>query len=332
MALVVKCNNGIVTDAYLELIGSALCACGHTVAYTNDFSDALELDKSEIVVVARTVEAFRLIVKGYKKVIMWFQGIDPEESYMKHKSKLRYAVLSFIEKTILKKSWFNLFVSSEMLRHYQRKYKLQILDDSYYVMPCQNTQLHPEAFDPEDKYKKNIFVYTGSMAVWQKFEDTVKVYKEIENSGLKNCEFWVFTGEKEKAEDILEKYQVKEYKIDFVKNTELPKALAQAKYGFIIREDTTVNRVATPTKISTYLSCGLIPIYSKCLAGFEDVATSMKYVVVYDEHYQTKIQEFDRNEISSKEILAEYEEIFSLYYNNELHKENLKSKISEKTA
>ncbi len=332
MALVVKCNNGVVTDVYMEMIGSALRACGHTVDYSNNFRDALKLDKSEIVVVARTVEAFKLVVRGYKKVIMWFQGIEPEESYMRHECKLRYAVLSLMEKTILKKSCFNLCISNEMVRYYGRKYKLQIPDDTYYVMPCQNTQLHPEAFMPEDKYKKNIFVYTGSMAVWQKFDDTVKAYKEIEDSGIDNCEFWVFTGEKEKAKKLLEEYRVRNYRIDFVKNSELPKVLAQAKYGFIIRKDTPVNRVATPTKISTYLSCGVIPVYSKCLTGFDEVAASMKYVVAYDDQCGVKIQELERNGICNEEVLAEYKKIFSSYYNNELHTENLKKKFAEKFA
>lgn len=330
MALVVKCNNGIVTDEYLELIGSALSKCEHSVDYTNNFADALKLDKNEIVVVARTVEAFKLITKGYKKVIVWFQGIEPEESYMAHHSKLRYGVLSYMEKVILKKSLFNLFVSTEMVRHYQNKYNLLIPESSYYVMPCQNTELHPEAFESQDKYKKNIFVYTGSMAVWQKFEDTVKVYKEIENSGVKDCEFWVYTGEKNEAERLLKKYDVKKYKIDFVKNTELPRVLADAKYGFIIREDTPVNRVATPTKISTYLSCGLIPIYSACLAGFHDIASSMKFVVCYDEHYKSKVQEFACEDICNKDILAEFSNVFRLYYNNTVHEINLIKKFRNK--
>ena len=331
MALVVKCNNGIVTDEYLELIGSALQECGHAVNYTNNFRDALKLEKSEVVVVARTVEAFQLIIKGYKKVIVWFQGIEPEESYMSHHSKLRYHVLSGMERVILKKSWFKLFVSTEMVRHYQRKYKLLIPESSYYVMPCQNTELPPEAFESEDKYKKNIFVYTGSMAVWQKFEDTVKVYKEIENSGIKDCEFWVYTGEKEEARRLLEKNDIKNYKIDFVKNTELPRVLADAKYGFIIREDTPVNRVATPTKISTYLSCGLIPIYSACLAGFHDIATSMKYVICYEEGNISQIDNFCFMKINKNEVLNEYQKIFERYYDLTYHKNQLTRLINLKS-
>lgn len=324
MALVVKCNNGIVTDEYLELIGSALQECGYPVDYTNDFSQALKLNKGEIIVVARTVEAFKLITKGYKKVIVWFQGIEPEESYMAHHSKIRYSVLSFMEKVILKGSMFNVFVSNEMLRHYQRKYKLQMPEFSYYVMPCQNTVLHPDAFKPQDKYKKNIFVYTGSMAVWQKFEDTVKAYKEIEESGIPNCEFWVFTSEKEEAKRLLDKYDVNAYKIDFVKNTELPKVLAPAKYGFIIREDTPVNRVATPTKISTYLSCGLLPIYSECLVAFSEIASSMKYVVLHDENFVSKIEKFSKVEISNTDVFAEYQTVFKRCYDSNIHRDNLK--------
>ena len=134
MALIVKCNNGIVTDEYMKLIGSALHDAGFSTQYTSDFSDALKQPKDEIIVVARTVEAFKLVLKGYKRVIVWFQGIEPEESYMTHKSKIRYVILSSMEKYILKKGLYFIFVSKEMLRHYEEKYKISLNKDNYYIL------------------------------------------------------------------------------------------------------------------------------------------------------------------------------------------------------
>ncbi|WP_019679567.1 hypothetical protein [Ruminococcus flavefaciens] len=329
MALIVKCNNGIVTDEYLETIGHALEKAGHQVAYTNNIKDALKRSKTEIIVVARSVEAYNLILHGFREIIVWFQGIEPEESYMAHKSKIRYYVLGYMEKQILKKARFKVFVSNAMKHHYEAKYKLNFDSSSMYIMPCQNTLLHTEAFESKDKYSRNIFVYTGSMAVWQKFEDTVKAYKQIEDVGLVDCELWVFTSEKEEAERILEKYMIKKYKIDYVDNNKLPYALANAKYGFIIREDTAVNRVATPTKISTYLSCGLIPIYSKCIVDFDSVASHMKYAIRYDENFQNVIQEMALKKINNDDIYKEYKGVFDTYYNNELHTINMSKQIKD---
>lgn len=328
MALVVKCNNGIVTDEYMNLIGRALEGVGIKVDYTENFSQALKADKNEIIVVARTVESYKLISNGYKKVITWFQGIEPEESYMAHHSKPRYWVLSHMEKVILKKGLFHIFVSDEMVRHYEKKYGLSIDKSKSYIMPCQNTDFHEEAFKPLDKYKRNIFAYTGSLAVWQKFEDTVGAYKKIEEACIPDCELWIYTSEQEEAKKIVEKYGIQHYKIGFVKSDELPMELSQAKYGFIIREDTPVNRVATPTKISTYLSCGLIPIYSDCLAAFSEIAKTMRYAIRYDENYIVNIKKINAEGIKNEDVLLEYQQVYSEYFDSSLHQDRLTSKFT----
>ena len=329
MPLIVKCNNGVVTDTYLEIIGEALSSKYGIPRYTNEFSDALKEPKTELIVVARTVDAYQLIMKGYKHVIVWFQGVEPEESYMSHKSKIRFWILSYMEKIILKRAEFMFFVSDEMRQHYEKKYNIKIHENKYYCMPCMNTQIHKEAFAGKNKYVDNTFVYVGSMAVWQKFEDTAKTYKEIEESGIPKCKLVVYTKEKQKAEMILNQIGVKNYRIDFVKNEELPNALKDAKYGFILRDDTTVNRVATPTKISTYLSCGLIPIYSSCLRDFDMVASNMKYVVCYDNALLETIKKFDRYKIDPESIFDEYNRVFETYYSALEHSKNIRRLIKD---
>ena len=330
MVVVVKCNNGIVTDKYLEMIGDSLNGdkYGH-VEYVSNYKDVLKYQKNTIVVVARIMDAIPLMFRGYDNVVMWFQGIEPEESYMSHQSKLRFSILSHLEKYVLKKSIFNFFVSKEMLLHYEEKYNLKIENGKYYCMPCLNTDIHSIAFKAEKKYTNNYFAYVGSMAVWQKFEETVKIYKEIEELGMPNTKFFVFTGDKKKAIEILEKNHVKEYSIDFVSNNELHKALESMKYGFIIREDTAVNRVATPTKISTYLSCGLIPIYSTCLKDFWSVAQNMNYAICCDNFMKEKLLDFDKTIIDPEEIFIEYNNIFETYYSEIEHSKRMKHLLEE---
>ena len=324
--LILKCNNGLVTDTYLELIGEAFSEKYGDVLYTNDVKRAIKSSKEELICAARIVDAFKLLMTGHKNLIMWFQGVEPEESYMVHKSKVRFYILSKLEKYIIRKSKFIFFVSDEMRNHYEKKYSIVI--NNYYCMPCMNTQIHAETFKAEGKYKNNTFAYIGSLAVWQKFEETVKAYKMIEDSGIPDCCLKVFTSQKEDAKKIIGDYKIKNYSIDFVDNDSLPKALEDIKYGFIIREDTTVNNVATPTKISTYLSCGLIPIYSGCLKDFFNIAQNMKYTVLYDDNLTNKIKKMDREEISYNDVYEEYKKIFETYYSAENHKRNIKKIIS----
>ena len=331
MVIVIRCNNGIVTDKYLDLIGNSLKNDKYgDVKYVSCYKDVLKYQKNSIVVAARIMDAVPLLLRGYNNMIMWFQGIEPEESYMSHHSKFRMQILSKLEKYVLKKSIFKFFVSKEMLLHYEKKYNLRIEDGTYYCMPCLNTTIHPMSFKTEKKYENNYFAYVGSMAVWQKFEETVKLYKEIEQLGMSNTKLFVFTGDKAKAVEILEKNDVKDYSIDFVSNEELPKALESMKYGFIVREDTAVNRVATPTKISTYLSCGLIPIYSECLKDFGRIAQSMNYVICCDKSMKKKLLDFNDAVINPNSIFNEYNNIFDTYYSEKEHFKYIKQLLGKK--
>ena len=322
MILVVRCNNGSVTDKYLDIIAESLNKSLNEPVYEiNNVKNVKKFKKNDFLVVARLVDAFYLIVMGYKNIIMWFQGVEPEESYMKHKSIIRLKILNKMEKIALKKCKFCFFVSKAMLDHYKKKYNYN--KTNYYCMPCLNTDIHKSSFFKEGKYENNHFAYVGSMETWQKFEETARCYKKIEDTGIKNCKFFVFTGDKDKACEILKKVGVDNYKIDFLKGDELTNALSSIKYGFIIREDSVVNNVSTPTKISTYLSCGMIPIFSECIYDFNEISQKMKYVVKYDSNFLNKIAQFNDMKISANDIYSEYENVFNTYYNINKHKNNI---------
>lgn len=327
MIVVVKCNNGIVTDKYLENISDAVSeALNEEKKWLDTFNNIKKYDKNTLFIVARVLDAFKLIMLGYNKIIMWCQGIEPEESYMIHKSKIRFWILSKMEKFVLKHSIFVFFVSNAMLEHYQKKYKIDF-KENYYCMPCMNTNIQESTFFTKGKYSYNKFVYVGSMAIWQKFEDVAKCYKKIEELDINDPKLYVYTKEKEEAERILKENKIYNYVIDYVKPSELPKILSDKKYGFILREDNIVNNVATPTKISTYLSCGLIPIYSSCLKDFESIAQNLKYVIRNDKNIFNKIKMLDNDFIDVNEILKEYKNIFNTYYSTEIHKKNIENKI-----
>lgn len=324
MVVILKCNNGIVTDKYLELIGESFLEKDKEVNYISNIKDIKKFPKDSTIVVARIADATKLIIRGYKRIVMWFQGIEPEESYMIHKNYIRYTILSILEYVIIKKSKFYFFVSQEMKRHYEKKYKVVFKKNKYYCMPCLNTNIQKTTFFTKDKYNLNYFAYVGSMAPWQKFDNIIKVYKKIEKMDLPNTKLFVFTAESNKAEELLEKENIENYIIDYVENDKLPKALEKIKFGFIIRENTSVNRVATPTKISTYLSCGIIPIYSKCLIDFKNIASNMKYTIGYDEYSNFNKECFEKfQDVQADDIYREYKTIFDTYYGYENHKINI---------
>lgn len=329
LVAVVRCDNSTVTDNYLKIIGDSISSLGEHIEYVENIKDAYKFSPNTIVVVARIIDAIKLYMHGYKKLIMWFQGVEPEESFMSHNNSVRYGILSVLEKYILKHAIFLFFVSDEMKKHYEKKYSLEFDEKKFYCMPCLNTEIHKESFYGNEKYSNNYFAYIGSMAVWQRFEDTIDIYKSIEELGLNNTKLFVFTSEAKIAQELINSRNIRNYQIDYVKNDELPNALKKVKYGFIIRENTIVNRVATPTKISTYLSCGMIPIYSECLTDFDTIAKQMIYVNPDDHQMLERLKNSKFSNIDVTSIYKEYSSIFDTYYNSHLHRQKIEKLLMD---
>ena len=100
--------------------------------------------------------------------------------------------------------------------------------------------------------------------------------------------------------------------------------LENATYGFIIRHDIEVNRVATPTKISSYLSAGVLPIYSNCLIDFHAQAhrKAFAYALNPEENIDGLIR-FINSGLDKKLVQKEIEYLFSTYYSTENHITNI---------
>ena len=104
-------ENSIVTDYYLKTIGEAFKE-NDEVVYSYDWEN-LKPNKNDIVIVSTATNALKMIIKR-KKYYFWAQGIWPEESNMRHNSKIRFKMCSFIEKLALKKAKYVFMVSNTM--------------------------------------------------------------------------------------------------------------------------------------------------------------------------------------------------------------------------
>ena len=54
----------------------------------------------------------------------------------------------------------------------------------------------------------------------------------------------------------------------------------------ITRKDIAINKVATPTKMSSYLANGIIPIFSDIIGDFNKVMGKLKYTVPVGQNYE----------------------------------------------
>lgn len=314
-------NNNTVTDVYVATIAEAYSRAGYEVINVEKLRKPKHENTSVLVVAVK--DAIIAKLKGYKKIYLWVQGIVPEESFMRNSSKLRYIILSAIEKTGLKCADFSFFVSKAMLEHFKKKYKYK--KEQYYIMPCFNSEINESSFMYEGKYQNNVFLYAGGLDTWQCFEQTVELYKKIENT-VPNASFRVLTKDKNTAENIIKKYNISSYSIDFKPSEQMPEEMAKAKFGFSLRQEHPVNLVSTPTKLSTYISNGVIPIYSKFVSDFHMLVKDIHFAVCAEDSEDCNLEKINQlclENISVKDILAEYNQVFGNYYSREYHINNI---------
>lgn len=327
MLWIVRDNNGDATKYYLDIIERAAVKAGQEVGQVNNVEEALKGSKKDVYLATTPIDAIKLYFKGRKKIIMWFQGVFSEESYLRHKSIGRKTILGRIEKFILKKSKIVIFVSEEMKRYYTERFQIDV-NGKHYIMPCFNSNINKNSFMDDDKYRNNVFCYAGSLSIWQGFNKILECYKRIETLWPDNTKLLILTKERKEAEFLVKEANIKNYEIDYVSLEELPSVLGKAKFGFIIRDDIVVNRVSTPTKISTYMANGLIPIYSSCLVDFHKQISNNKYTINFDvENFEENIKYFINHDIQSEEIYEEYEGLFDTYYNADYHVYNISKLI-----
>lgn len=314
------------TALYLKIINDAL----NTNTVFKMVTTIPETKEYDVVVTFNVKDFIKLKLKRPRaKVVNWFQGVLPEEAYLKNNNKKEYYIFSILEYITLKSSKFNFFVSKEMKKHYLNKYYYK--KDNCFIMPCFNSVLEEEnSFYSQKNYNDPTFVYIGSMSKWQCIDLTILVFNEIKKK-IPEATLTILTGEKEEAFNKCKQYNVKA-NIKYVLLDDLKDELLKYKYGFIIREDIKVNNVATPTKLSTYMASGVIPIYSNVIKDFVFLKQT-KYAIELNtldaNTISEKIIAFENRNLEIKELYHNYQDIFDTVYNIKVYENKIKKAFTE---
>ncbi len=309
-------NDMSVTGTYMNIVRKA---CENTGENTVVLPMGEELCNKKDVIVSDTLNAsIRYFIKGCKNQILWVQGVTPEESYMRNQSKIRFWIWNVLEKYVVKHAKMLLMVSDEMLQHYESKYKLSLKEKTV-VMPCFNElSIVDDAFS-QNKYDENTFTYVGSLHKWQCFEETLSLYSIIEKNSKTPTKLYVYTFEQERAIRLIQQYEIKNVEVSYVDKEQLSEKLKYIKYGFVLRQDCIVNKVATPTKFSNYLSNGIIPIYSDVLKSFAEYDRANNIGIVCNTGQLIEganiILESMNSRLVSSNIRAKCQAVFEDYYN-----------------
>ena len=318
------------TSYYIAIIKETIKINGNSCEIVYSLDQVLLTD---IVVVIKVTSAFRVYRRNLKqRLIVWLQGIQPEEMLISSTPLFYkifyYSALRLLEWFTLRKADLLLLVSDSMRRHYEKVYGYK--KDNFFLMPCFNLALSEKAFYVKDKYTHPSFVYAGSLDNWQCFSEILQTYKHIRLL-LPNATLTVFTAEQNKAEfECKEKYGLKDVVIKYIPQDRIQEELSQFKYGFILRKDISVNNVATPTKLNSYMSAGIIPIVSESLNDFINHSYLCKYIIRINnieafENNAVQIKKFEERKLNAVDVLDDFNKLFMSYYN----KENYMNELSE---
>lgn len=305
-------DNGLVTDWYIHSISDVLVDLGLDVEYCDDCTCVGDF-RHDLYFVSICKSAAILIAKGCKHLIYWAQGIAPEEDYLRFGSKPRRFAFAVCEKLALRRAQRIFMVSDAMRRHFEDKYRLDLVSKTF-VAPCCNEVLHPLSFQVPGKYSHPVFTYAGGLSKYQCIDGMLDLFAKIQ-SEIPESELLFYTWDVEHARETLRSHGIENVTVESKGQDELAAALARAKYGFVIRDDIEINRVATPTKISTYMSNGVIPVVTSCVEGFADASRDLEHVVCCSyEGIVEAICRMERRVIDHKEILNEYRGFFDNYF------------------
>lgn len=327
-----KENNNIeVTSHYIEIILKAFDEL--KIKYCR-IKNIVDIKKEDVVLTKSAIVAFKVLIFKRAKAINWYQGIMPEESFIRNRSFLRLKVCEYIENFVLKRSLLNLFVSNAMKDYYEKKYNFK--KNNYLIMPCFNTDIVKKSFFYKNKYKKLNIAYVGRLSEWQCFDKVLDIYFEIEKKN-KESKLLILTYDQNKVREIIEKKGIKNYDVDYIPNERINKKLENIKYGFLLRETNPINYVSTPTKMSTYLANGVIPIFTSAIGDFNNIFKDLKFKIKLNcpDNMESKkianiiLAHHNKEKIESSDVFIDYKEIFNGYYNRFKYINNIKNKINE---
>lgn len=319
------------TNFYVGMIKESLNNLGYEFIICHRIQDIKGADL--IVTITDTFFFKAKLVYPFKKTIYWAQGITADEAKMNGmlgtKSLIRYIFHILAEFLSVRTCSMMLSVSDRMNLYFKEKYGYK--DNNNIIVPCFNMKLS-EIFNLE-QYSKPTFVYAGSASVWQCVDIMLDVYEKIERQ-ISNATITILSADKSRFEEKIRMRNIKNYEIKYVPQDLLNEELHKYKYGFLLRENHIVNNVATPTKMNSYLSNFIIPIYSNAVEDFcrnihlGNFSLIMQCPLSVDS-ITDKILTFERNTLNFMEYRNLVEKIFNTHYSRFFYVGMITKKIQE---
>jgi hypothetical protein len=318
------CDKRSLNDAtifYIGIVKEALLDAGYGFRIAHKLSSLRDAD-----VIMTITERYFLQAKlryPRRKTIYWSQGVDGEEAKWAGRSMLATKFRFFAEGCAVNHADLLLLVSEAMLNYHKQRYGYS--RDNNIIMPCFN-KTSPEAFNIE-QYTKPTFVYAGNASVWQATDLMLDVYACVEQI-IPESSLTILSGNKEIFLKKIHERNIKNHNIKYVSLDDIDSELHKYKYGMILREPHIVNKVATPTKMSTYLASYLIPIFTDAVDDFNFNIELGEFklcagIPLKIEAIVKMICDFEESKHDFRKYKAFVDKVFEGHYNRENYKRQI---------
>ena len=180
--------------------------------------------------------------------IIDFHGIAPEEEFTQGNFSMAQE-LEIIEEQLFRKALKVVYVSPGMKHHFDSKY---FAHSSVQLPIVSDVLLEPSMFEDAIKERQeNSLVYAGGAQKWQNIEQMMELMEMLDVP---------FTIASDSPEDFNRWKNYKQLTVGTYNRSALTQLYLNSKFGFVLRDDSPVNRVAFPTKLFEYLEHGVVPI------------------------------------------------------------------------
>jgi glycosyltransferase involved in cell wall biosynthesis len=209
-------------------------------------------------------------------LVMDLHGAVPEEIRFAYPDtswhRANVAHVERIEAQIMAQSPFVICQSPTMITHLVKKYPQSRVRMVAFQCGVDTGQF---AFNPQGRkdvrdeigLRENdpLFVYCGSLAKWQLLDRALQLFHACRQYVGSSARMLILTPAKRSAvNELVRSCGLTDdmVAIRAVRHHEVPRFLSAGDVAFLLREDTLLNRVASPTKLGEYLACGLPVITS----------------------------------------------------------------------
>lgn len=175
-----------------------------------------------------------------------------------------------LEKRAVLNTDYRISVSTKLLKYWQKEYGYN--SNNHVIIPSCSSKKLTFRNNPEDfgfSKKDIIIVFSGSTSKWHSFSIMISHF-EIFLKKNKNVKVLILSKLNNLISDLQSRYPNRVI-VKWVPPENMSSLLSLADYGYVFREQSVTNQVASPVKVAEYLSCGLKVLISKNLGDYSEI-------------------------------------------------------------